>query len=173
MIASADVAKPLRTWSHLAKNKRRPTEYETVSTNLLWSTKKPEAPWLLGPDIALSKWYVQYRSKSLWQHQDWDGFRDPDQLVYRTYNTIQDGQEAYVDGLLDDHDRNDHDLALPPEWMSILAQYYTPGRYLIHAAQMSSNYLAALVPASTICNCFIFQAGDQLRWVSRIAYRTA
>jgi toluene monooxygenase system protein E len=173
MNAAADVAKPLKTWSHLAKNKRRPTEYETVSTNLLWSTKQPEAPWLLGPDIALSKWYVAYRSKSQWQHQDWDAFRDPDQLVYRTYNTIQDGQEAYVDGLLDDHDRNDHDFGLPADWMPILAGYHTPGRYLIHAAQMSSNYLVALAPASTICNCFMFQAGDQLRWVSRIAYRTA
>jgi toluene monooxygenase system protein E len=173
MTVNTDVMKPLRTWSHLAKNKRRPTEYETVSTNLLWNTKRPEVPWLLGPDIALSKWFVEHRSKSRWQHTDWDGFRDPDQLVYRTYNTIQDGQEAYVDGLLDDHDRNDHDFALPAGWMALLAQYYTPGRYLIHAAQMSSNYLVALAPASTICNCFMFQAGDQLRWVSRIAYRTA
>src|ERR1700683_1894449 len=173
MTVNADVMKPLRTWSHLAKNKRRPTEYETVSTNLLWSTKRPEAPWLLGPDIALSKWYVDYRSNSRWQHEDWDGFRDPDQLVYRTYNTIQDGQEAYVDGLLDDHDRNDHDFGLPDAWMPMLARYYSPGRYLIHAAQMSSNYLVALAPASTICNCFMFQAGDQLRWVSRVAYRTA
>jgi len=173
MTISVDVAKPLRTWSHLAKNKRRPTEYETVSTNLLWHTKSPEAPWLLGPDIAMSKWYVKYRNQSRLQHQDWDGFRDPDQLVYRTYNTIQDGQEAYVDGLLDDHDRNDHDFGLSAEWMARLAQKYTPGRFLIHAAQMSSVYLVALVPASTICNCFIFQGGDQLRWVSRIAYRTA
>src|SRR6266700_7731654 len=99
MTATEDLSRPLKTWSHLAKSKRRPTEYETVSTNLLWSTRDPKAPWTLGPDIALSKWYLKYRNKSGLAHPDWDGFRDPDQMIYRTYNTIQDGQEAYVDGL--------------------------------------------------------------------------
>lgn len=173
MSTAEEISKPLKTWSHLAGNRRRPTEYEVVSTNLLWNTGDPAAPWMLGPDIAMSRWYRQYRNQSPLRHADWDGFRDPDQLIYRTYNTMQDGQEAYVDGLLDDHDRNDHDLGLSPEWLRQLASHYTPGRYLIHAAQMSSAYLVAMAPASTICNCFMFEAGDQLRWLSRIAYRTA
>ena len=37
---------------------------------------------------------------------------------------------------------------------------------------MGSAYLVQIVPASTIENCVMFQAADQLRWVSRVAYRT-
>jgi toluene monooxygenase system protein E len=164
--------KPLKTWSHLAKNRRRPTEYEIVSTNLLWSTDD-DAPWAMGPSVPLSRWYIDYRNNSPLRHEDWDGFRDPDQLVYRTYNMIQDGQESHVDALLDDHNGNEHDDGLSDEWVAQLARSYTPGKYLLHTMQMAAAYVAALSPASTIENCFIFESGDQLRWVSRVAYRTA
>lgn len=173
MTAERVAMKPLKTWSHLAKNRRRPTEYEVVSTELLWTRQDPDAPFTLSSGIPMSQWFIKFRENTQLTHTDWDAFRDPDQLVYRTYNTIQDGQEAYVDGLLDEHARNDHDFGLSDEWLTQLAARYTPGRYLIHALQMSSNYLVALAPSSTVANCLMFQAGDQLRWVSRIAYRTA
>ncbi|MFI7709007.1 toluene monooxygenase [Nonomuraea sp. NPDC049480] len=165
--------KPLRTWSHLAVNKRRPTEYEVVSTDLLWTRRDPQAPFTMSPTVPLSRWYVDNRERTALRDVDWNAFRDPDQLVYRTYNTIQDGQESYVDGLLDEHSRNDHDFGLPAEWLGRLASHYTPARYLVGGMQMASNYLVALAPSSTVANCAMFQAGDQLRWVSRIAYRTA
>jgi toluene monooxygenase system protein E len=104
---------------------------------------------------------------------DWDGFRDPDQLIYRNYTLIQDGQEAFVDGLIEDYSRNEHDLSMPDSWTELQGRVYTPARYLMHAVQMSSNYLVALSPASAISNCFMFQAGDHLRWLSRVSYRTA
>ena len=165
--------RPLKTWSHLAARRRRPTEYETVSTNLLWSTQDPDRPWTMGQAIPMSGWFKRYRNQSPLTHADWDGFRDPDQLIYRNYTLIQDGQEAFVDGLLDEHQRNDHDETLPQAWLELLGSHWAPVRYLVHAQQMSSNYLVALAPSSTIVNCFMLQAGDQLRWVSRIAYRTA
>ncbi|MDA0230759.1 MAG: aromatic/alkene monooxygenase hydroxylase subunit beta [Proteobacteria bacterium] len=165
-----DLSKPLKTWSHLAANKRRPTEYEIVSTNLLWSTADPKEPWATHGHM--SDWYVKYRNNSPLRHPDWDAFRDPDQLVYRTYNMTQDGQEAHVDGLINDHEKNDHDETLDKGWAKALAKLYTPGRYLTHIRQMSSAYLAQMVPASTIENCAMMQTADQLRWLSRIAYRT-
>ena len=167
-----DLSKPLRTFSHLAKMKRRPSEYEIVSTNLLWSKDDPEAPWAMSPSVPLSKWYIEHRNRSPLRHDDWDAFRDPDQLVYRTYNMMQDGQEAYVDGLLADHARNEHDKGLAKPWLEALARLYTPGRYLIHGVQMGSAYLVQLAQSSTIENCAMFQAADQLRWLQRIAYRT-
>ncbi|MBM3482789.1 MAG: toluene monooxygenase [Alphaproteobacteria bacterium] len=172
-MASEDLSKPLKTWSHLVRNKRRPTEYEIVSTNMLWSTGDQKAPWAMGPGTPMTQWYVKYRNQSPLKHADWDGFRDPDQLVYRTYNMIQDGQESFVDALLEDHSRNQHDLGLSPASLELLAHFYTPARYVIHTVQMASAYLVTMAPASTIENCFIFQSADQLRWVSRIAYRTA
>jgi toluene monooxygenase system protein E len=167
-----DVSKPLKTWSHLARNRRRPTEYEIVSTNMLWSTDEP-APWAQGPDIPMTKWYVKYRNNSPLQHDNWNDFRDPDQLVYRTYTILQDRHETFVDGLLDDYNKNEHDLTLSAEWVSTLARFYTPLRYLLHSVQMSAAYLVSMSPASTIENCFMFESADQLRWVSRVAYRTA
>lgn len=167
-----DITKPLKTWSHLARNRRRPTEYEIVSTNMLWSTDEP-APWAQGPDIPMTKWYVKYRNNSPLRHDNWDEFRDPDQLVYRTYTMVQDRHESFVDGLLDDYSKNDHDFGLSTEWVSTLSRFYTPLRYLLHTVQMSAAYLATMSPASTIENCFMFECADQLRWVSRVAYRTA
>ena len=37
----------------------------------------------------------------------------PTRLVYRTYNILQDGQETYVDGLLEQYSGEEHDAALP------------------------------------------------------------
>jgi toluene monooxygenase system protein E len=170
---TSDLERPLKTWSHLASRRRRPTEYEAVSTNLLWSTADTEAPWTMGQDIAMTKWYKKYRNNSAIKSSNWDSFRDPDQLIYRNYVLIQDGQESFVDGLIEDHSRNEHDLSTPDAWVQLLGRVYTPARYLMHAVQMSSNYLVALSPASAIANCFMFQSGDHLRWLSRIAYRTA
>ena len=161
--------KPLKTWSHLAGERRRPTEYEIVSTNLLWSTQDPKAPWAMGPGTPLTVWFVKYRNESPLVHDDWDAFRDPDKLVYRTYTMMQDGQENYVDGLLDEHSKNEHDSAMPEQWVRELARLYA---YLFHTVQMASSYLVQLARSSTIENCCMFQSADQYRWVCRVAYRT-
>ena len=171
MSDQSDLSKPLKTWSHLAGKRRRPSEYEIVSTNLLWSTDD-EMPWALSPGIDMNEWYLRYRNNSPLRHDDWDAFRDPDETVYRSYNVTQDGHETYVDGLLRDHAKNAHDAGLSADWVAALARLYTPARYPLHCLQMCSAYLVQIVPASTIENCTMFQTADQLRWVSRIAYRT-
>ena len=98
-----DVLKPLKTWSHLAGRRRKPSEYEIVSTNLHYSTDNPDAPFELDPNFAMALWFKQHRNASPLKHPDWDAFRDPDEMVYRTYNMQQDGQETYVMGLFDQH----------------------------------------------------------------------
>jgi len=164
--------KPLKTWSHLAGNRRRPSEYEIVSTNLHYNMKHPENPFELDPDVPISKWYRKYRNESPLKFDDWDQFRDPDQLIYRTYNLLQDGQEAYVTGLFDQFSDRGHDEMLDAEWISLLARLYTPGRYLFHTLQMGSAYLHQMAPASTITNCATYQTADSLRWLTHTAYRT-
>ena len=168
-----DTLEPLRTWSHLVGQRRRPSEYEIVSTGLLWHARGEQVPFEIEGASFMNDWVTRYRDSSPITHEDWDTFRDPDEMVYRTYNILQDGQEAYVDGLLDQYDREGHDESLPGGWLDVLEALYTPGRYLIHTSQMASAYLVHMAPASTIGNCAAFQAADALRWVSRIAYRTA
>lgn len=164
--------KPLKTWSHLAKFKRRPSEYEIVSVGLHFSTDNPDCPWEQDPNTVANKWFRKYRENSPIKYHHWDDFRDPDELVYRTYNIIQDGQEAYLDGLMIEFDGLGHDQGLQSEWVEVLAKLYTPGRYMMHGIQMASAYIAQIAPASTITNCAVFQSADSLRWLSHIAYRT-
>ena len=165
-------AKPLKTWSYLSKSKRAPSEYEVVTPRLFYNRDDPARPWTIGLNEPLNVWYRKYGNGSPLQHDDWEAFRDPDEMTYRAYNIIQDGQENYVDGLLDHYAELGDDKEYPEEWVKILARLYTPGRYLLHTVQMASSYLFIIAPSSTIGICSAFQAADQLRWISRIAYRT-
>lgn len=168
-----DVLKPLKTWSHLAGNRRRPSEYEIVSTNLHYSTDNPDAPFELDPNFDIALWFKKYRNASPISHPNWNSFRDPDEMVYRTYNLIQDGQETYVYGLFDQFSEREHDKSLSSPWAKTLARLYTPGRYLQHGMQMMSAYVCQMAPASTISNCATYQTADHLRWLTHTAYRTA
>jgi toluene monooxygenase system protein E len=164
--------KPLKTWSYLSGNRRRPSEYEVVSVGLHYHTINKDNPWELDPDIPMAQWYRKYRNESPLTHGDWDLFRDPDEMIYRTYNILQDGQENYVNGLFDQFNERGYDEMLEAEWVGILAQTYTPLRYLFHALQMGSAYIHQMAPASTISNCATYATADHLRWLTHTAYRT-
>lgn len=171
-MSEVEVLKPLKTWSHLATRRRKPSEYEIVSVGLHYSDRDDNAPFELDPNMFMARWYKKYRNASPLKHSDWNTFRDPDELVYRTYNMLQDGQETYVVGLFDQFSEREHDKALESTWAGTLARLYSPGRYLFHTLQMASAYVMQMAPASTITNCGAFQAADSLRWVSHAAYRT-
>lgn len=164
----------MKTWSKLAKNKRRPSEYEIVTTNLQTRNRHREQAYELSPapDLAMNEWYKNNVFDSPLQHDDWEEFRDPDALIYRVYTRTQDAQEEYIDGVLDEHDEIDHDEDLQPEWLDALELLYTPRRYLQTALQMGAAYLLQIAPASTLTACAGFQEGDEFRWLQRIAYRT-
>ena len=164
----------MKTWSKLAKNKRRPSEYEIVTTNLQTRNRHRDQAYELSPapDLAMNEWYRKNVFDSPLQHEDWEEFRDPDQLIYRVYTRAQDVQESYVDGLLDDHNEIGHDAGLKAEWRDVLEHLYTPRRYLQTALQMGAAYLLQIVPASTLTAAAGFQEGDEFRWLQRIAYRT-
>jgi toluene monooxygenase system protein E len=165
------VLKPLKTWSHLAARRRKPSEYEIVSTNLHYNTRPGSPPYELDPELFMNRWYKKNRDGSPLKHGDWNAFRDPDELIYRTYNMLQDGAETYVVGLFDQFNQREHDQALSLQWAGTLARLYTPGRYLFHTLQMCSAYIAQIAPASTISLCAAFQSADSLRWLSHAAYR--
>jgi toluene monooxygenase system protein E len=164
--------KSLKTWSYLSGARRRPSEYEVVSTGLHYHTIDPDNPWELDRNIPMAEWYRVHRNQSPLKHNDWDAFRDPDAMIYRTYNILQDGQENYVHGLFDQFSDRGHDEMLEPEWVQCLATSYTPVRYLFHALQMGSAYIHQMAPASTITNCATYATADHLRWLTHTAYRT-
>lgn len=172
MSAAPEPLKPLKTWSHLADRRKRPSEYDIVNTRLHYRQRDPNVPWELDPNLHMNQWYRKYCNESPLKHHDWDLFQDPDQLVYRTYNIQQDGQETYVNSLFDQFSDRGHDQMISREWINTLAAFYAPARYLYHGLQIGSAYVAQMAPASTITTCLYFQSADSLRWVTHTAYRT-
>lgn len=171
-MSEVQVLKPLKTWSHLAARRRKPSEYEIVTSNLHYNDRDPNSPYELDPKMFMNQWYKKNTFGTPLKHDDWNAFRDPEEIIYRTYNMMQDGQETYVFGLFDQFNNREHDKSLNTEWTDSLARLYTPVRYLFHTIQMASAYVGQVSPASTITNCNYFQMADSLRWVSHTAYRT-
>jgi toluene monooxygenase system protein E len=159
-----------KTWSRFGNLGRKPNEYEIVTHDLNHTITGP-TPLEMGPDVQGNVWLRTHRDSIPLTVPDWNGFRDPDQVTYRKYNTIQDQQETYVDGLLAEFTSKNSDAALSPAAVGLLASVLTPSRYLSHGLQMLSAYVQQLAPSSYIANCATFQTADQLRRVQLSAYR--
>jgi toluene monooxygenase system protein E len=163
----------LKTWSSLGQLGRIPSEYEIVTHDLNYTTRANRASALeSNPTTPANMWFLAYRDKSPLQADDWRGFRDPDQITYRKYVIMQDEQETVVEGILDEYGAAGHDASLPGPWVEGLARLFTPTRFPVHALQMCTAYLGHMAPSSYISNCAVFAAGDLLRRVSLVAYRT-
>lgn len=163
----------LKTWSSLGQLGRIPSEYEIVTHNLNYTTRPDRTSALeSNPTTPANMWFLTYRDRSPLQAGDWLGFRDPDEMIYRKYVTMQDEQETAAEKILDEYSCAGHDASLPQRWVECLATLFTPTRFPVHALQMCTAYLGHMAPASYISNCAVFAAGDLLRRVSLVAYRT-
>jgi toluene monooxygenase system protein E len=159
-----------KTWSRFGNLGRKPNEYEIVTHDLNHTITGP-TPLEMGPDVQGNVWLKRHRDSMPLSVPDWNGFRDPDQMTYRKYNTVQDQQETYVDGLMAEFTSKQSDHSLAPAAVELLATVLTPSRYLSHGLQMLSAYVQQLAPSSYMANCGTFQTADQLRRVQLGAYR--
>lgn len=159
----------LKTWSALSESKRMPTEYEIVTHRLHYHTK---LGFEVDPDAPVARWYRKHRDEGALQADDWDRFRDPHQMIYRKYTELQDDRETFIDVLLDEAELREDHKKLDSQWVNCLAEVLTPFRYPGHGFQMVAAYGAQMAPSSYITNCFEFEAGDEMRRIQRIAYRT-
>ena len=159
-----------KTYSRMATERRIPSEYEIVSSDLHYNY--PHRFELAGDNPVIA-WYNRYREGSLLRAQNWEVFADPRRTTYHGYNERQDRKEDVVDGLLREIDETGYDRRLSDGWVEFLDQYYAPLRYPVHGLQMLAAYIAQMAPASRITNCAAFQAADEMRRLQRIVYRTA
>src|SRR5687768_13935610 len=91
----------LRTWSALGELGRVPSDYEIVTHGLNYTFRPGRAAALeSNPTAPMNMWFLTYRDKSPLQADDWDGFRDPDELTYRKYVTLQDEAETVAEKVL-------------------------------------------------------------------------
>ena len=162
---------PAKTWSLLGDVHKKPSEYEVVTTKLHYHYRRQPAPFELDPTTPINAWYLRYREGSPFQTASWEGFRDPHELTYQLYVQRQSEREAYLENLVDEFERRNHDARLQTDWVRVLDQLYLPARFPMHALQMSGLYEAQMAPSSFITNAAYFQAADELRRIQWVAYR--
>lgn len=159
----------LRTWK-LWPEKRMPTEYEIVTHLFNTSFRREPVPFELDARAPLNQWYLQHREGSPFQVDDWEQFRDPHRLTYRAYTELKRDQEAFVDGLIDEFEEQDHYAKLSPAWVKWLERGYLPTRFAGHVLQMTAMYVGQMAPSAYIINPAVFQGADELRRIQRCAY---
>jgi toluene monooxygenase system protein E len=156
----------LKTYWHLAGERRIPSDYEVATSRLLYYPGRG-----FEVNTPLQRWYQTFQQGSAFRCSDWEKFQDPRQTTYASYTELQASKEAYVDGLLESIDASDYDKKLSPVWIRILEKILPPLRYPCHGLQMASAYVAHMAPSGRIVAAGLFQAADEMRRVQRLAYR--
>jgi toluene monooxygenase system protein E len=150
-----------------------PSEYEIVTHAQNWTMRSNRtAPFEQNPSSPANLWFLAYRDKSPLQVEDWDGFRDPDALTYKTYVNLQAHAETRVQGALEAHATAGSSEQLPDAWVHVLGRLFTPSRFLVHGFQQIEAYVGYIAPSSYITNAAAFATADFLRRVTTVAYRT-
>jgi toluene monooxygenase system protein E len=155
-----------RTYWHLEPLKRIPSDYDIVTSNLLYYVGRG-----FEVETPLSSWYDRYQAGSLLRSKAWEHYRDPRETTYSKYTELQRKRETFVDGLLDSIDTSGYDRRLSPEWLSVLERVLGPLRYPGHGLQMVAAYVGCMAPAGRLVITGAFQAADEMRRVQRLAYR--
>jgi toluene monooxygenase system protein E len=155
-----------KTYWHLEPNRKKPTEYEIGSSRLLYSVDR-------GFEVKtpIEAWYARHQKGSPLASKDWDAFRDPRETTYAIYCEHQKTKESFVDGLLRSIDGTDYDLKLSPTWIEALDRILPTLRFPIHGLQMIAAYVGQMAPSGRIAIACLFQAGDEIRRIQRIAQR--
>jgi toluene monooxygenase system protein E len=156
----------MKTYWHLEALKRRPTEYEIVSTALHYYQGRG-----FEVETPVAEWYRRYQKGSAFVVPDPDRFRDPRETTYTKYTAIQRDKEVYVDGLLESIETTKYDQTLTPEWVHRLSLLLPPLRFPVHGLQMAAAYVGQMAPGSRITMAALFQSADEMRRIQRIAYR--
>jgi toluene monooxygenase system protein E len=146
----------MRTYSHLAKLGRKPTDYDIATTKLLYYPDR--GGFETRPPIA--DWYRTYQRASPLVCRDWEQFRDPRETTYTKYTELQRAKETFVDGVL----AAEHAGTPVTELIPVL-------RYPVHGLQMLAAYVGQMAPSGRIVVASLFQTADELRRVQRFAYR--
>jgi toluene monooxygenase system protein E len=160
-----------KTYWHLLPQKRMPTEYEIVTSKLLFYTGEGFTGKRFELDVPLQDWYKRFQQESPLTCSSWEKFRDPRETTYTKYTELQRDKEIFVDGILEEIEASGYDGRLSPRWLHVLSRVVAPLRYPGHGLQMVAAYIGQMAPGGRIVITATLQAGDEMRRVQRIAYR--
>jgi hypothetical protein len=159
----------LKTYSHLARERRMPTEYELTSSELLYYVAKGG----FEVDVPLSDWYARWQRGSRFRSSDWERFADPRETTYARYVARAREREAYLDGLFAAMETEEHGRGLAAGWSELAGGALFPLRYVFHGLQMAAAYAGHMAPSGRVAIACAMQAADEVRRLQRIAYRMA
>jgi toluene monooxygenase system protein E len=155
------------TYSALGARSARPSDYEIVSSRLLYY---PERGFEV--DVPLRHWYARYQQGSPFRCDDWESFSDPQETTYTAYTTRSRDLELELDRVIEEAAQQGDPGQLSAEWREQLAQAMAPLRYPLHGLHMLACYVGQMAPSGRITLAALFQAGAELRRIDRLAYRT-
>jgi toluene monooxygenase system protein E len=161
-------ASPLKTYSHLAAGRRMPTDYELVTSQLLYYARSG-----FETEVAVADWYRRHQRGSCLRGDFWEAFQDPRSTTYARYVALQRKRSDEVQGVLDWIQNGDYDDRLPETWRARFDRFITPLRYPWHAFQMVAAYIGQMAPSGRITVAAAFQAADEMRRIQVLAYRIA
>jgi toluene monooxygenase system protein E len=164
-IRSADV-KGQKTYWHLMSLGRKPTEYEIVTSRLLYHPQRG-----FEVNVPVAQWYERYQKGSILQCSDWESFADPRRTTYSSYVTLQSQKEIFVGRLLRSIEQSEHDRHLDESWAARLLAHLCALLHPLHGLQMQAAYSAQMAPSGRIAIAAMFQAADEIRRIERIAFR--
>jgi toluene monooxygenase system protein E len=156
----------LKTYSHLAAARRRPSDYEIGTSSLLYH---PSRGFEL--ELPFVAWYDRYQRGTALTCPDWESFRDPRETTYARYTAMQAAREDYLDGISRFVEHTDHDQRAPSAAIDAIASVIGALRFPCHGFQMIACYLGQLAPTSRIAIAAMFQAADEIRRVHWFARR--
>ncbi|HEY0708843.1 MAG TPA: hypothetical protein VGG33_18690 [Polyangia bacterium] len=157
---------PLRTYSHLEGGGDVPSTYDIVSTRLLYYVERG-----FSVNVPATSWYQRYQRESPLFCREWEAFRDPRETTYTSYTQRAALSESHLDAVAQSIDLSGHDATLTPSWLTLAGELVAPMRYVWHAFQMVAAYIGQMAPTGRITLVALFQAGDEMRRVHRIAQR--
>jgi len=162
--------KPTRkTYWHLGATRRLPSDYDIATSRLLYYVDRGG----FAVDLPTSAFYDRHQRGSLLRSDRWDDLTDPRGTTYTKYIDLACEREAYVGRLLASIEASDYDRGLAEDWTETLAVTLSPFRFLGHGLQMAAAYLGQMAPSGRIAVAALFQCGDEIRRIQRIAYRLA
>jgi toluene monooxygenase system protein E len=160
---------PRKTYWHLGNGRRLPSDYEVATSRLLYHVERGGFEL----ELPASAFYARNQAGSQLVCKRWDDFADPRATTYRTYVDIERERESYVGRLLTTIEDSGHDGKLTPAWLDTLAGVLSPLRFACHGLQMAAAYVGHMAPSGRIAVAALFQCGDEIRRVQRIAQRVA
>ena len=113
--------------------------------------------------------WVLGSTKTRWKSRQWESYRDPNRLTYRSYHEMQSERESALETVIEAARAERAVRYLDPEWVETLRMFFAPMRFAEWGISMAHQYVGRFSISGLITNPSVLQVFDELRHTQRIA----